>query len=246
MQIAPRDFVRTPDGYLCAVLAWPLADGRIEAWPRYVADRSTGRWTKIETLAAAGAVGVRTLSPADIVQVYRSTERVEQIERMTSRERDPFEERALRFTALLTALGVPHESLGITGSALVGLHGDRSDLDITVYGRDAFAAARVAVASMVAAEIASELDEEEWHDVFVRRAPAIDFATFVKHERRKRTRVMFDEVRVDLTMVSPPGHAPAPGPREVLGRAVLDAVVLDASGAFDYPARLQFFFNVLG
>lgn len=233
---APRDFVETAGGVRCAVVAWADPGADVPAMPRYFRGAS-GAWRRTGARHAGGRGGLCTIAPEDIVRVFRSRDRLAAL--AGQRERDAMEERAVRMAALLGVAGVPQRAIGVTGSVLLGLHRPGSDLDLTIHGREAFAAAREALGRLLLAGVLEPLSTAEWRRVYKRRAPSVDFLTFLAHESRKQTRALFDGVRVDLTMVSPPPPAGArdAGAWRELGRATLEATVTDDEAAFDYPAR---------
>lgn len=64
--------------------------------------------------------------------------------------RDPVEEAALGMCEVVTReSGVPHGSIGVTGSLLFGLHQSASDVDLVVYGAEAARAVHDAVARLL-------------------------------------------------------------------------------------------------
>jgi hypothetical protein len=69
----------------------------------------------------------------DVKKVYRPVEKLRELQR--SRVPDQLESKALQFTGLLKkTASVPDDSIGISGSIMIGLHAAGSDIDLIVYG----------------------------------------------------------------------------------------------------------------
>jgi hypothetical protein len=152
----------------------------------------------------------------------------------------PVEACARRALAALVEHGVPLHRLGLTGSLLVGAVHEASDIDVVTYGRAAFAAARTALAALVEAGHWSAPGDAGWRDAWQRRGAPGDLAGYIRHERRKGTKAMVDGARLDVSLLQEPAEGtPEAPPYRKLGRRELEALVTDASGAFDYPARYE-------
>lgn len=141
---------------------------------------------------------------------------------------------------LLAERGVPRRRVGVTGSRLLGLETPGSDVDLAIYGRDAFDAARDGAETMVEKGVLSRLDEAAWRRVHRKRSPALDYDEFVRHERRKRNRYLLRDTLVDLLFVRSRDEVD-PSVNEVLemereGSATVRGTVTDATYGFDSPA----------
>ncbi|MDX2194219.1 MAG: hypothetical protein NW201_12755 [Gemmatimonadales bacterium] len=230
--IRPRDFLRLDDGSWYAVTAEVTPDGRIPVLERYA---PSGR-----TLAKVPAVRARggAVVPARVREHRMPGPRL-RVLRAAGRLASPLERLAVRIAGLLEVHGVPRERLGVTGSLLISPGRPDSDVDLVVRGRTAFHAARRAVVSLLLEGTLQPLDAAAWEAAWRRRASAIDLEAYRAHERRKFTRALLDGVRLDLTMVPDEAElAEEPRCAAVEGRHTLTATVLDATRAFDHPARL--------
>ncbi len=127
---------------------------------------------------------------------------------------------------------------GVTGSRLIGLNSESSDVDFVVYGKW-FEKAREELREHVKNGKVDEPGEEEWKKIYRKRRPAIDFDTFVMHEERKYHRGFVGETYFDLLYVRDYGSLRKfPEFRGVkAGTVELEGVVVDDSAIFDYPAR---------
>jgi uncharacterized protein len=250
LALRPRDFIEC-DGLLAAVTSVVHPEGPVVT-PRYLRDGAALR--KLDTAAARAFVAAwhpAWLVPSPLLGVevvLVPAEAIERVHRPEARAtsllggdaRHPVEARARRALAALMGEGVPADRIGLTGSLLVGAVHDASDIDVVTYGRAAFAVARSALASLVGAGHWSVPGDEGWRDAWRRRGAPGDLAGYIRHERRKGTKAMVDGVRLDLSLLQDPGEGTAEAPPyHKLGRLELDALVTDASGAFDYPARYE-------
>ncbi|HEX5817329.1 MAG TPA: hypothetical protein VFY20_00525 [Gemmatimonadales bacterium] len=246
--LRPRDFVEC-DGLLAAVTSVVHPEGPVVT-PRYVREGTALR--KLDTVGARAFVAARhpdwlvhsPLLGVEVVLVPLAA--VERVHRPEARAaslragdaRHPIERCARRVLASLVDHGVPASRLGVTGSLLVGAMHAASDIDVVTYGRSAFAAARTALATLVQSGRWAEPGAEEWRDAWQRRGAPGSIDDYVRHERRKGTKAIADGVRLDLSLLqdAEEGAVDAP-PFRKLGRLELEARVVDASGAFDHPAR---------
>lgn len=236
-----RDFVEDADGCLYAVSAYDNED-RIGCIMRYAPDDSgeraspSGRrYKKYDFEEAFDYIRehkpgyldvVHRVPPADIRKVYKPEEEIESV-----CKRDP------RVSKLLDILEVPAGQAGCTGSLLVGLENEASDIDMVVYGDEWFSA-RERLRDAVRHERLKPLSEELWEKVYNKRVPEIDYETFVLHEKRKWNRGEIDGTYFDLLYTRDYGDLGkiriCKG--EVLGRKTIEAEVTDSSLIFDSPA----------
>lgn len=246
----PRDFIETSDGLIFAVVDGQIEQGRVLCFLRY--RRECGRPVKLGTdqandwLAAHHAdllfysprLAARLHGvPVDrIDRHYRPRQRAAALAVMAAP--DPIEARAQRCLAILQAGGIPLTSIGITGSLLIGAQRPSSDLDFVIYDRDAFHRARDVVRDAIAAGDLAELAADDWREAYDRRGCDLGFDEYLWHERRKLNKGLCDGTKFDITLVADEPESPS-APARKLGRLSLTAEVIDASQAFDYPARYR-------
>ena len=153
---------------------------------------------------------------------------------------DGIEGRALRAVDALVAAGAPEERIGLGGSLLLGAQHPDSDIDLVVYGRPAFDAARAALGAAITAGQLEALDHAQWEAAWSRRGSDLTLDEYMKAEVRKRNKAVIEGTRLDLTLVvDHDEEVPERGPFRKLGRIVVEALVTDASAAFDHPARYR-------
>jgi predicted nucleotidyltransferase len=246
--LRPRDFIEC-DGLLAAVTSVVHPEGPVVT-PRYLRDSAALR--KLDTPAAHACVALRhpawlvhsRLLGMDVVLVpYRDIEHVYRPEERAAALHDGQAEHQIARCAKqvlheLAAHGVPLAGVGITGSLLVGAAHAASDIDLVLYGRSTFAAARAALAALVRSGHWAAPDADQWRDAWERRGAPGTLDDYIRHERRKGTKAIFAGVRLDLSLLQhdDEGTVEVP-PYRKLGRLELEARVVDAIGAFDYPAR---------
>ena len=112
-------------------------------------------------------------------------------ELMKSSARSAIEEDTLAFMRLLqTEAQVPLSALGITGSLLIGLHTEHSDLDVAVIGSEHCTKVYQALRRMLDAQSCAELrrfDSQGINELFAQRVvdTYMPFSEFAKLEKRK-------------------------------------------------------------
>lgn len=142
--------------------------------------------------------------------------------------------RAKKMADALT--GVDFNCMGITGSKLVGLGAETSDVDFVVYGREWYKA-RDALRHAITSGRIDGIDEAGWEKIYKKRKPELNFEEFYLHERRKGNRCLLDGVLTDLLFVrSWDQIGPRIGIGRDLGMETITAKVTGAEYAFDSPA----------
>jgi uncharacterized protein len=236
-----RDFIEDNDGWLYAVSTYDNSD-RIGCILRYVPDsrgervnRSGTRYQKLDFEPAFQLIHekkpnyldiVHRVPPSDVKRIYKPETELPAI---------AFRDHRVR--KLMNLFNVPASSMGCTGSLLCGLEIESSDIDFIVYGRDWFIA-REHLISAVQKGLLEPMSEELWETVYRKRRPEISFDDFVLHEKRKWNRGQIEGTYFDLLYTR--GYdeiSTAPSIRgEVLGPMTIDALVTDATYAYDNPA----------
>jgi hypothetical protein len=145
--------------------------------------------------------------------------------------------RVREIVKVLDMSGIPRTSMGVTGSMLLGLQNENSDIDFVVYGPLWFRARdTITIAKQQEGSI-EELDEEMWKRIYRKRIPDISFEEFMLHESRKGNRGMIEGTYFDLLFVREWNQIKEPllhGKDTVKMR--IEAEVTNAEFAFDSPA----------
>jgi uncharacterized protein len=236
-----RDFVEDKDGWLYAVSTYDNRD-TIGCVLRYVPDvkgerihASGHRYTKYDFEEAYALVAAKKPQYAGLLQriPYGDVTRVLKPDREIGRiARDH-----PRVKKLLDIFQLPEGTVGCTGSLLCGLANEGSDIDMVVYGKHWFTAQRLVEIGIRDGTIEG-LSQEMWHKVYEKRKPEIPYNQFVLHEQRKWNRGQIEGTYFDILYTRSYDeirNAPA-GRGSVIGKQTIEAVVKDASLAFDNPA----------
>ncbi len=237
-----RDFVEDRDGWLYAVAAYDNGE-RAGCVLRYVPDsagdrvrRGTGeRYRKLDFPEAYARIAAEKPGyldllhriPLDEIAAVHKPEEV--FPAVLSRDE--------RVRRLADALELAPGSAGCTGSLLVGLEGPASDIDLVVYGQTWYRT-QMLLPQAIRAGLVDDLSEELWQRVYAKRRPELTYEAFRLHEARKWNRGQIGGTYFDLLFSRDYAAIdPVPIPKgPVLGRAAIEAIVTDASLAYDVPA----------
>ena len=248
----PRDFVETAGGLHFAVVSSLIDAGHALTSLRYV--RKDSVLVKLSTdeanaylrrhratyLAHSTLIDamVHRVPLADVIATHRPDERLSAL--LAAGAGDGIERRALRAVTALVAGGTPVDRIGLGGSLLLGAQHPGSDIDLVVYGRRAFEVARGALGAAITAGQLEALDHGQWEAAWSRRGSDLTLDEYMRAEVRKRNKAVIEGTRVDLTLVvDHDEEVPERGPFRKLGRIGVQALVTDASAAFDHPARYR-------
>lgn len=247
----PKDFIETAEGlYFAVVDAYP-EDGRILCTLRYVPAEG-GRLRKQSTAEAVAylqehrpdylrhSTRLDTVLPAvpvaRIVRHFRPRDRIRSL--LAGGACYPLEAKACRLLRLFAAEGLSLAEFGLTGSLLIGAQTPASDIDLVIYDKDTFDAARSAVAKATADGRLTAPSEADWREAYERRGCALGFEDYLWHEKRKFNAGFIEDTKFDLALVLPRPTEPA-RPASKRGTMSLRAAVTDDRRAFESPARYR-------
>jgi hypothetical protein len=160
-------------------------------------------------------------------------------------ERDPVQEDALAFASVLRqAASVPWNSLGISGSLLIGAHTPHSDLDVSVYGTQHGWAVQRALKKLLAENAGPirKFDQRGVEALYAERVTdtRMSFDDFVRAEKDKVTQGQFRGRPYFVRFLREPAEADetyGDFHYTPLGRAGIRATVTDASESIFTPCR---------
>lgn len=240
MRVRLRDFIETREHWIFSVVDYYNEDG-VHCLLRYVPGpdgervRDCMRFRKmgfdeaydfIKTHRPGYNKGAMVVPYEDLYKLYQPHEGLMSIVQTDNRVKKMVE----------TLADIPMCNMGITGSKLVGLGADTSDVDFIVYGASWFRARELLQKAIADGRIQG-IDEAGWKKIYAKRKPELSFEEFYAHERRKGNRCLLDGVLTDLLFVRDFDQI---GPQVPIGKdlgvTTVTATVTNADFAFDSPA----------
>ncbi len=252
-----RDFIETTDKLIFSVVSYHHPLDRCIAFLRYYpytnGNRKRGEeafqkitstkesYKFLEThfpgyiLHLAEGSTLQCVPRETISKIYRPTERLKEIYK---EHKDHLEEKTLKLSDVFSE--IPRNKKGVTGSVLVGLHLENSDIDFVVYGTKNFDKARTILGNY--GDGLMPLNRKQWHQAYEKRFPGkrtLTFDEFMRYEKRKSHKGVINGSIFDILFVR--GYDEINEGRfdlnsRRIGRVKQRCRVVDASLAFDYPA----------
>lgn len=194
---------------------------------------------------SAFGMELQSVPRQDIRQIYDPCQRLAQM-----REHGPadsLQRGAVAFTNLLSHVaGVPLQNLGISGSLLLGLQLDTSDLDVVVYGEREAYAVHEALGRLLAAPRGPvrKLDRESLAALHASHRPdtPLSFGAFARLQSRKVNEGYFERFPYFIRFVKRPEEVPESYGDpcfESLGRVTIECRVSDHRDAIFTPCRYE-------
>ncbi len=234
-----RDFIITKEDWIFAVTDYCHEEG-IRSMLRYIpnAKGERGRHRKYHKLSFDSAFELmREKHPAWVKDVHVVPWNAVKEILSPNNELHNIMKRNSRVKKIVNVLQkeIPLRKMGVTGSLLVGLETETSDIDFVVYGK-AWFRAREIIAKAKKKNIIGEISEEMWHEIYKKRKPELSFEEFLIHEIRKGNRGMVEDTYFDLLYVRDWEEiTPCMHGRDT-GIKTIEAIVTNADFAFDSPA----------
>ncbi|NOQ93637.1 MAG: hypothetical protein GQ547_03255 [Methylophaga sp.] len=245
----PKDFIQTQEGLIFAVVSYQAHQGKIGCFLRYVVDGNA--WKKLDTEHANQLLqqsypqycyqsdqfdaAFHAVELNDVVEHHRPENKLK--DSLQRDAEDHIERKLQQLIPILVRNGADIDSLGLTGSMLIDQQSSKSDIDLVVYGRDAFQKTREAVRLAVADGELHLLSLELMEDNFNRRAGELNLDEFSWHDNRKFNKAAIDGTKFDIGMVCLADEFEhdnkqyqKQGSRQFITR------VVDDHRAFDFPA----------
>jgi predicted nucleotidyltransferase len=236
-----RDFIVTQDDWIFAVVSYDNSS-YVQAFLRYIPDesgdrmRSDGkRFKKVgfdEAYKLLKNSKPHYLNNAQLIPFEEIIE-VKHPQQYIARTDD---KKVLKVVELLESYGVERSHMGVTGSRLVDLQAETSDVDFVVYGRESFECARHALKDMTQSGMLPQISTEMWLKVYNKRSPELTLKEFVAHEGRKWNRGIVEDTYFDLLFVRDYNEVQVEPIGVDNGYVRTTAVVTNVDFAFDSPA----------
>jgi uncharacterized protein len=250
MFIRPKDYISIDDKLFFAVVSEYQEAERALTWLRYVKDKNGMR--KLDTEQAAKFISesypeflfyseyadieLHGIPLEAIEKVYRPDQTV--VHLLSKSSPDSIQKDAINIINILLDAGIKKETIGITGSLMLGTHNEGSDIDMIVYGRERFFIVRELIKKYLKTGELKSLDEPMWQQTYQRRNCELKFDEYKSHELKKFNKCISGETKVDISMVTENyERVYENGPYKKIGRDKIIAVVVEDTYAYDFPAR---------
>jgi hypothetical protein len=238
-----RDFIKAR-GYFFSVVGYDHKEG-VKSFLRYVpstdGERISRDGKRYRKLLHKEAIdfsltknlkyyrkdkGVFIVPVEDIEEIFKPEERISTIEDREVRK-------VVEFFS-----GIPESKMGVTGSRLIGLEMNDSDIDFIMYGKFWFEGQKRIKKGIESGKV-SEPTENTWNFIYAKRKVNVPFDIFLAHERRKYHRAMLGSTYFDLLYVRDYEELKKPIPEEKgkkMAKMIVRARLKNNSLTFDYPA----------
>jgi predicted nucleotidyltransferase len=249
--ISPKDFIETAEGLIFAVVDFGTEDHKILCFLRYVKEQQG--WTKLQTKPANFFLSqyfphylhysqrldahLHAVPISAIAKHHQPKQRLQQIIQ-SERSLDPVVQDLQRLCQLFKQHGLDLAQVGVTGSILIDVQNQASDIDIVCYDRHIFHQYRSVNRELIEQGLLQALNIEDWQAAYDRRSAHLSFAEYVWHEQRKYNKGMINRRKFDLSYVGQLPESTVLGYRK--SRSIrLQAKVLEDVHAYDYPAKFK-------
>ena len=262
-----KDFIETAEGLIFAVVEQGLEDGKVLCFLRYVQEPSGWKKVETEQannilqqqhpdyLHYSPVLDARLHAVAvdRIARHHQPKHRLQQI--MQSPRHDiardgvyaaslpgagaaAVEQDLFRLCELFGQHGLDLAQTGITGSILVGVQNQASDIDLVCYGREVFHQCRAITRKLIEQGHLQALNDQDWRQSYQRRSCDLSFDDYVWHERRKCNKAVINGRKFDLSFIDHYANSETVKYQKS-GSITLQCKVIDDTHAFDYPAEFK-------
>ena len=250
MRIRPKDFIAIDEKLFFAVVNEYQEDNHALTFLRYMKDNAGMH--KLTTKKAEKII--RDIYPefqfnsdyADIVlhgipinlikEIYYPEQAVTRLLGMESPDNKQSD--AIGIINTLLAMGFKKDYMGITGSIMLDMHNENSDVDIIIYGREQFLKIRKYIKNSLDKGEIHSLTQAMWKDTYERRDCALSFNEFYSHEKRKFNKFIFGNSKIDISAIPKKGEKyKESGPYKKISKDEISSIVTNDTYAYDFPAR---------
>lgn len=218
-----RDFIETEEGMIFAVASYHHPKDRVIAFLRYYPHEDGERMRGGTRYKKAGGIEESFLyleknhpgyvfdSPVTASRLQGvPLEKIKNTYRPTDGLREIYKNPTTSLDRKIIALSeffdeIPMEKKGVTGSGLLGLTGDTSDIDFVIYGLENHGHALDKVGHTIKTDGAIQpMDRHQWEAAFHKRYPhgaPLTLDEFLWHEKRKNHKAMIQGTVFDILLV---------------------------------------------
>ena len=215
VKFRPRDFIRTKENLVFAVVSYSHERDRILSFLRYIPKGC--KYKKVNTKEAQEILknkfpeylfysrkfdaSLHAVPPSDIEKIMHPRARMHEILNSDKSGMDEIEGKAVKLAKIFNENGIPFDKMGVSGSILIKNQNKNSDIDLVVYGMENFEKARKIVKELTKKGEIAGLSDELWKEDYERRKPAVSFDEFLWHEKRKFNKSSIDDTKFDVLLV---------------------------------------------
>ncbi len=249
----PKDFIETVEGLCFAVVKQGKersnGEDKVLCFLRYVWQVSYGHWQKVATEQAnaylkadypgylhysmALDAQLHAVTAEKIVQHHKPRQRLQQI--LSKQHRDAVEQDLCEVCRLFQQNGLDLAQVGVTGSLLIGVQQQSSDIDLVFYDRGQFHKAQAITADLIGKQQLDNLGEKDWQEAYRRRSCTLTLEEYIWHERRKFNKGLINGRKFDLNFVDEQGR-PEQVTFQKCGEITIQGKIIEDFYGFDYPA----------
>jgi uncharacterized protein len=247
-----KDFIETTEGlYFAVVQNGTESCGdkeKVLCFLRYV-KHEDGQWLKVTTeqantylkthypkylhYSAVLDAYLHAVAIDKIVQHHKPRQRLQQI--LNSLHRDKVEQDLYDLCLLFQQNRLHLIQAGVTGSILIGIQQQQSDIDLVFYDRESFHKARAITADLIGKQQLGELGEKDWQEAYARRSCSLTLEEYIWHEYRKFNKGLINGRKFDLNFVADQIYSESASFHK-LGKITAQCKITEDKYAFDYPA----------
>jgi predicted nucleotidyltransferase len=262
-----KDFIETAEGLIFAVVEQGLEDGKVLCFLRYVYEPSGWKKVDTEQAnhllqlqypdylhySPILDAHLHAVAVDRIIKHHQPKHRLQQI--MQSDRHDisrdgvyaaslpgagaaAVERDLFRLCELFEQYGLDLAQTGVTGSILIGVQNQASDIDLVCYGREVFHQCRTITRELIESGQLQTLNDQDWQQSYDRRSCDLSFDDYVWHERRKYNKAVINGRKFDLSFIDD-GVSPQTINYQKCGAITLQCRVIDDFNGFDYPAEFM-------
>ena len=245
-----KDFIETAEGLIFAIVAQGTEQGKALCFLRYI--KIDEGWKKVDTEQANAFLKqhrpeylhyssfldaqLHAVAIESIVKHHQPKQHLQQL--MLKKQKDIIEDDFFQLCILFKQHGLNLRQIGITGSLLVGLQKQSSDIDLVCYERAVFHQCRAITQELIKQGKMQELSNKDWRESYQRRSCELSFSEYVWHEQRKANKAVINGRKFDLNFIDASFRSQAINYQKC-GTTTLQCKVVDDAHAFDYPAEFK-------
>ncbi|NPA62038.1 MAG: hypothetical protein GXN95_00595 [Methanococci archaeon] len=274
MKVRIRDFIETTEGLYFAVNTYSHPKDRFFAFLRYVpyeyidfeipinnirkidgrkyvkiADTSLAykflekKFPKYLFYDEVNSVLMHSIPKEDIKRILKPKERLNEIVN-EDQDLNELDKKCRKLAIILEDYGVSLKNMGVSGSLLLKLNNENSDIDFVIYGKENHKKARESLKQAFEDKKLTPLSEDFWKIAYQKRIKdgTLTYEEFVFYEKRKYNRGLVDGTMFDLLFTREWNEINEEyGDKKYnnLGFIEIEGKILNDDYAFDNPATYR-------